>query len=70
MTHADQAALTLLSEVSGAIARIDGPVSSRVGSGVLLAISGVVRERRAPISMRVLEALMGLVVAIRDDITA
>lgn len=66
----DRAAMTLLTAVTEHFAEIDGPISSRVASGALLALSGLLQERRAPISLRTLEAIMGVVVALRDDITA
>jgi hypothetical protein len=70
VTHADQTAIVVLSEVTNIVAQVDGPISARVASGVLLAIAGVIRERRAAISVSVLEAIMGLVVALREDIAA
>ena len=66
----DRAGLTLLTAVTETIAEIDGPISPRVASGALLAMSGILQERRAPITVQTLEAIMGLVVAIRDDLKA
>jgi hypothetical protein len=70
MTQTDRAAMTMLEAVTHTIAGIDGPISSRVGAGVLLALSGIIQERRAPLEMNTLQAIMGLVVAIRDDVAA
>lgn len=70
MRHVDAAALSLLTAVTEAVAKIEGPIPARVGSGILHTVSSVVRERQVPISTAVLEAMMGLVGALRDDITA
>lgn len=66
----ERAALTLLTAVTETIAEIDGPISPRVASGALMAMSGILQERRVPLSMRTLEAVMGLVVALRDELAA
>lgn len=70
MMTQDRAALTLLTAVTQTIAEIDGPISPRVASGTLMVLSGMLQDRRSPITLRTLEAIMGLVVAIREDITA
>jgi hypothetical protein len=70
MSQTDRAAMTMLEAVTHTIAEIDGPISSRIGAGVLLALSGVIQERRQPLALGTLEAIMGLVVAIRADIGA
>lgn len=64
----EPAALTLLTAVTQTIAQIDGPISPRVASGALMAMSGILQERRAPLSLRTLEAVMGLVVALREEL--
>lgn len=70
MTKSDQAALTMLRSVAETIAVIDGPISSRVASGLLLIASDLLGERRAPISMATVDAIVALVTALRADITA
>jgi hypothetical protein len=70
MTQTDRAAMTMLEAVTHTIAQVDGPISSRIGAGILLALSGIIQERRVPLDMATLEAIMGLVVAIRTEITA
>ena len=70
MRHRDQAAAAVVMAVTETIAEIDGPISPRVAAGALLALSGLLQERRAPVTMRTLEAIMGLVVALREDIAA
>jgi hypothetical protein len=70
MKHGDEAAISILTEATRSMAEIDGPISGAVASGVLLVVSTVVLQRRAPISLATLEAMMGLVVALKEDITA
>jgi hypothetical protein len=70
VTKPDQAAILVLTEAVRVIAVANGPISSRAAAGMLLALSGIIRERRATISISVLEAMMGLVVALKEDITA
>lgn len=70
MTKTDRAAVTVLDAVTETIAHVDGPISPRVGAGVLLALSRIIQERRAPLAIGTLEAIMALVVAIREDVTA
>lgn len=65
----DTAGMTMLTAVTQTIADVDGPISPRIGAGALLAMSGILQERRRPISMATLEAIMAVVVALRDDIS-
>ncbi len=69
-TIQDRAAATVLNAVTEHFAGIEGPISSRVASGALMALSGLLRERRGPLPMQTLEAIMGLIVAIREDLAA
>lgn len=62
-----RASMTMLTAVTETFAEIDGPIPSRVASGVLLALSGMLQDHRDPITLRTLEAIMGVVVALRDD---
>jgi len=59
--------LLMLGEVTRMVVE-SGPVSSRVGAGVLQALSGILQERRTPLSPRTLQALTDLVDALREDL--
>lgn len=67
MSH-DRAAMTLLTAVTQIFAHTDGPIPSRVAAGALMAISGILQERRAPIGLATLEAIMAVIISLRDDI--
>lgn len=57
----------MLSEVTRMVTGAGGPISSRVGAGILQALSGILQERRRPLSPQAVEAIEALVTALRGD---
>lgn len=65
----DTAAIRLLTEVATALASVNGPISSGTAATALVALTSIIRSRGTPITMKTLDAITGLIEALREDIT-
>ena len=70
MNRTDAAAIGILVQVTETIASLNGPIDPEISGRILTQIGDIMRLRGRPMTMSELDHVIGLIEAVKQEITA